>query len=799
MNQISTKSPIRYQISDIPKYIQHTINLGSARWQAFKQAHPITVLGLTVFFKVSLACLLVVLILLSSIRLGAFGKLPTKAALAGISNPLASEVYADDGTLMGRYYFERRSNVRFENISPHFINALVATEDARFFHHHGVDLRAWFRVFFKTILSNDPSSGGGSTLTQQLAKNLYPRDQYGTGSLVITKLKEVFIAMHLEKLYTKKEILEMYLNTVPFSENTYGIKVASQRFFGVLPEELNVSQSAILVAMLKAPTLYDPVSNPENSLQRRNVVLGQMVKYGYLNPTTADSLQQQDLALNYSPLNHNVGTAPYFREHLRLELKKILQNYKKTDGSSYNLYTDGLKIYTTIDATMQHYAESAVREHLAHLQQEFIEHLNGEPAWDNDTILLLTKQYSLRYRRMKAEGYSRHAIDSIFNTPIPMTIFDWEKKEKKIQMSPMDSLKYYLSLLNAGMLAVEPSSGKVKVWVGGPEYKYFKYDHVKSRRQVGSTFKPIVYVTALENGMSPCDRTGNYIRTYHEYDDYSPHNSDDHYGGSYTMEYALMKSINTIAVNVAVRTGLESVADMAQKLGVSDEVPPVPAIALGAHEASLLDMVQVYSTFANRGIRPELYYISRIEDAKGKLIYRHFANKKKWKRPISQKNADIITQMLLQAVNKGTGARLRWKYKFKNPIAGKTGTSQKQSDGWFVAFMPDLAAGVWVGGESPMIHFRSIELGQGANMALPVYALFLKRLQQDSTYAPLFAAKFPEPSDEVKDALDCYVPPPEPQQEQEASDKKAGREFFIFRLFDSKKKQQNKTEENNEN
>jgi penicillin-binding protein 1A len=728
--------------------------------RAYLAAHPRVGYALWLGGRASVYCAGSVVLFLLGIQWGLFGALPTRAALAGISNPLASEVYAADGTLLGRYYFENRSNVKYKNISPHFIHALVATEDARFFRHQGVDLRAWFRVFFKTVLGQNRASGGGSTLSQQLAKNLYPRQSNSKNPLFITKLKEVFIATRLESLYSKEEILEMYLNTVPFSENTFGIKVASQRFFGVLPEALNPEQAAVLVAMLKATALYNPVTNPAKSMERRNLVLRQMARYRYISKQERDSLQQLPLILNYNPLHHNAGSATYFREHLRLEMKKVLKNYRKPDGSEYNLYTDGLKIYTTIDAHMQRYAEAAVREHLAKLQRDFIRHLVGAPAWENDTILLLAKQHTPRYRQLKAAGFTTKQIDSVFATPLEMTVFDWQQKERRVKMSPMDSLKYYLSLLNAGMLAVEPQSGAVRVWVGGPEYKYFKYDHVKSRRQVGSTFKPVVYVTALERGTSPCHRVGDYLRTYYEYDNYTPHNSDDHYGGSYTMEKALMKSVNTVAVDVAVRTGLKQVARMAEKLGISNRVPPVPAIALGAHEASLLDMVTIYSTFANRGVRPELHYISRIETAKGKAIYHYQSDRKTWKRPVSSDHADIINHILCAAVNKGTGRRLRYRYHFKNPIAGKTGTSQHHSDGWFVGYTPTLAAGVWVGGESPSVRFRDLNLGQGANMALPVWALFFKKLEQDIAYAPIFAAKFPKLSDELKEELDCYIPPP---------------------------------------
>ncbi|MBK7869492.1 MAG: hypothetical protein IPJ74_01830 [Saprospiraceae bacterium] len=369
--------------------------------------------------------------------------------------------------------------------------------------------------------------------------------------------------------------------------------------------------------------------------------------------------------------------------------------------------------------------------------------------------MILAIHQSPRYRRMKAEGFTAQQIDSVMNEPLEMRIFDWERREKKMMMSPLDSIKYYLSLLNAGFLAVEPQTGAVKAWVGGIDHKYFKYDHVKSRRQVGSTFKPVVYATAIQRGIAPCSYTSNVLRTYPQYQYWTPKNADNKYGGSYSMEGALINSINTISVNMAVRSGSINVAQMAEDLGISDDVPGVPAIALGAHEASLLDMVTMYSTFANRGQRPELRYIRRIETNRGRVVYQNWIDTSEWKRPLTVDQADMMTKMLQSAVNNGTGRRLRYRYKFTNEIAGKTGTSQNHSDGWFVGYTPTLVSGTWVGGESPAVRFRDLSLGQGANMALPIYALFLQKLQKDKDYEPLFAAKFPEPSEEVKDALNC--------------------------------------------
>ncbi len=726
------------------------------RWEDFLSQYPIFVWLLKALGLIVLTGALATMGFLMSIRYGAFGPLPTKQDLAGISNQLASEVYDVNGTLLGRYYFEHRSNVKYKDISQHFVHALVATEDARYFEHNGVDMRAWLRVFFKTVLRKDESSGGGSTITQQLVKNLYPRRaNHGKYSLVINKLKEVFIAVRLESLYTKQEIMEMYLNTVSFSENTYGIKVAAQRFFGETPDSLNANQSAVLVAMLKATSTYNPVANPEKSLERRNLVLQQMEKYNYLTSKEADTLQKQPLNLNYSPFNHNAGMATYFREHLRLELKQILEDYHKPNGMAYNIYTDGLKIYTTIDETMQSYAENAVKEHMAKLQKDFINHLNGAPAWENDTILILAKQHSYRYRQMKAMNFTKKQIDSVFNKPVKMTVFSWEGREVKRTMSPMDSIKYYLSLLNAGFMAMEPATGAVKAWVGGMDYKYFKYDHVKSRRQVGSTFKPVVYATAIHEGISPCIRIGNYLRSYPQYQYWTPKNSDGKYGGSYNMEGALVHSVNTVTVSLAMRVSPKKVAQMAEDLGIDGEVPRRPAIALGAHEASLLDMVQVYGTFANRGKRPEPFYIKRIETARGRVIYQHWQDTSDWKQPLTVDEADMMTHMLRSAVDKGTGRRLRFRYNFTNEIAGKTGTSQNHSDGWFIGYTPTLVAGTWVGGESPSVRFRDLSLGQGANMALPVYALFMKQLQGDKNYENIFTATFPTPSEAVQETMIC--------------------------------------------
>lgn len=726
-----------------------------ANWKAFTTQYPYTYLLFKIGVGIGLLIFILTSIFILSISLGAFGKIPTQRDLVRVNHQLGSEVFANDGSLLGRYYLENRTTVEYTDISPHFINALVATEDARFFSHAGIDIRSWGRVFFKTILMDDASSGGGSTISQQLAKNLYPRQDYEYASLVINKLKEVIIAMRLENLYSKEEILELYLNTVPFSENTYGIQVASHRFFSTTPGQLKPEQAAVLVAMLKATSTYNPVTQPERSTIRRNLVLGQMQRYGYLTEAERDSLQQTTLCLNYSPVHHNAGMATYFREHLRLELRDALKDLRKPNGMAYNLYTDGLKIYTTLDSRMQQYAEEAVQEHLNELQKDFINHLEGADPWENDTILILAKEGSPRYQSLLVQGYNDCEIDSIFAQPIPMTVFDWNGRERKTKMSPMDSIKYYLGFLNAGFLAIDPQNGAVKAWVGGIDHEYFQYDHVKSRRQVGSTFKPLVYTNAIQKGIPPCSYTGNYLRSYPKYNYWTPKNADNKYGGSYSMEGGLINSVNTISVSMAMRGGPKDIAKLAMDMGISGTVPGVPAIALGAVEASLLDMVTVYGTFASRGLRPNVHYIERIETVDGRVLVDFSDKKKSGKRILQEAEADMITEMLKTAVNRGTGQRLRWKYKLENDLAGKTGTSQNHSDGWFIGYNPKLVAGVWVGAESPAVRFRNLRLGQGANTALPVFGLFTQKVNADPEYQHYQEAKFAEVSAEVRSQLSC--------------------------------------------
>ncbi|HMQ47561.1 MAG TPA: transglycosylase domain-containing protein [Saprospiraceae bacterium] len=696
------------------------------------------------------------------IYFGALGALPTYSDLRDIRNYNASEIYAEGEVLLGKYYIENRINADLEEISPNIINALVATEDARFFEHSGIDFRAWMRVLFKGVLLSDESAGGGSTLSQQLAKNLYPRKDYLMASTLVNKIREMFIARRLENTYAKEELLNLYLNTVSFSENIYGIKVASRRFFSKSPADLKVEEAAVLVGMLKATTYYSPVRNKERATERRNVVLHQMSRYGYLSETEKDSIQAIPLEIKYFQEGNNQGLATYFREHIRLEVEEILEDYTRPDGKPYNLYTDGLKIYTTLDARMQQYAEEAVHEHMDKLQEDFWKDWKKKAPWGDDSALERAMKKSDRYLKLKEQGIAEADIQTIFETPVKMRIFSWKDGgEEERELSPLDSIKYYLSILNTGFLAMDPQTGLVKAWVGGIDHKYFQYDHVFARRQVGSTFKPIVYTCALLNGMLPCEYTPNQQATYAQFKGWQPRNSDGKYEGVYSMEGALSESINTVSVEVLLRAGIDSVRQIARDMGIDNQIPRVPAIALGAVEASLYDMVQVYGTFANQGKRPELHYLDRIETADGKVLVEFDRpDPNNFERVLPRDEVAVITKMMQSVVDSGTARRLRYEFGLSLPIAGKTGTTQENTDGWFIGFTPNLVAGVWVGADDASVHFRSMRIGQGSNSALPIWGRFMKKISKDSRYKKMRSASFAPPPDTLLALMQCplYLP-----------------------------------------
>lgn len=689
-----------------------------------------------------------------SVLAGAFGPIPTEEELTVLNKPLASEVFAADGQRIGKYFLEDRSDITYKELAPDLVMALIATEDARFYQHSGVDIRSLFRVFFKSILLRDKSAGGGSTLSQQVAKNFFPRQNYHILSLPINKLKESIIARRLERVYTKEEIIALYLNTMSFGENSYGIKVAARRFFNTTPEDLSIDQAAVLVGLLKAPTAYNPRLHPERAIQRRDLVINQMAKYNYINASEAEEYKSQPLSLDYHYMSHNDGIAPYFREFLRLELSDWLKTHAKPDGSHYDLYKDGLKIYTSIDPRMQKHAEAAVKEEMKRIQKNFDRvHRGKKLSKEMQKVVDMAVKRSDRYRGLYKQGKSKEEIDQIFLQPVKMQLFTWDSVQDTI-MSPMDSVIYYQYFLHSGLMAMEPQTGYVRAWVGGIDHNFFKYDHVTSTRQTGSIFKPIVFAAALEKGIQPCAYISNTKESLGDRTTWVPRNSDNYYGGEYSMQGALTYSVNIAAVNLMFETGMRNVINTAKNLGVSSELPPVASLALGTADVSLYDMLSVYGTFANRGKAAKPIFVLRVEDKNGQPIYAPPIDSNQV-QVLKKETADIIIHILKNVVNRGTASGLRARYLLPNDIAGKTGTTQSQADGWFVGTTPSLVAGAWVGAEDRRVHFRSMRDGQGARTAMPIYANFMKRLNADEQYQHIKKEKFPRPSWKVLNKLDC--------------------------------------------
>ncbi|BAX81636.1 transglycosylase domain-containing protein [Labilibaculum antarcticum] len=708
-----------------------------------------------------LLSLLVVGILLGSVYIGLWGKLPDYATLKSIKNANASEIYSEDGVILGRVYAENRTDVNFKDISPDAINALIATEDVRFYEHQGVDQRSLLRVLVKSLVLRDKSSGGGSTLSQQLSKNLYPRRNFGLLSMPVNKTKEVITASRLEKIYSKKDILQLYLNTVSFGEKVFGIESASRQFFSKPASKLEIHECAVLIGMLKAPTFYNPRLHPERSKQRRNIVLSQMAKYEFIPKHKLKELQARPLLIHYQKQSTQAGLASYLREKIRTETNKILKDYPKEDGTYYDIYRDGLNIITTIDARMQTDAEKAVAEHMKNLQALFSQHWGNKNPWGNNIdVIEDAKVRSEHYKSLKQKGKSAKEINKIFNEKVSMKIFTWNG-DKEVKMSPLDSIKHYVQLLKTGFLAMEPKSGKIKAWVGGINFDHFKYDHVKSKRQVGSVFKPIVYASALQEGVSPFDYLPNERKVYEEYDNWSPRNADNLYEGSYSMEGALAESVNTIAVDVLLETGIRNTIVLAEEMGIESSLPKVPSLALGTANISLYEMIQVYATLANRGEHTDPYYISKIENNKGNLIVDFTINREENRYVLSPENADIINHMLQAVVNDGTGKSLRSVYGLKGELAGKTGTTQVQADGWYIGYNSNLVAGAWVGADDMRIHFNSLSLGQGASMALPIYGKFMNKLSTNRNFNRYTNSPIPKPHADVLADLDIphYLPP----------------------------------------
>lgn len=658
---------------------------------------------------------------------GWFGELPPLEELENPKTYLASEVYSEDGVVIGKYFYQNRSNISYDDLSPNLVQALIATEDVRFYDHSGVD----FRRFTSAVLFLG-TRGGASTITQQLAKNLFPRKKFNNVfNKATTKLKEWITAIRIEERYTKEEIMTMYFNTVEFGANSFGISSAAKTFFAKSAKDLTPQEAAMLVGMLKAPTKYSPVRNPANAFNRRNTVLNQMRKYDFINDEAYDTLVQTEIVLKYQEEDHNDGLAPYFREHLRQDLLDWCEE------NGFNLYKDGLKIYTTINSKLQTMAEEAVHNHIKDMQKKFFEHWKGREPWGQYKELITAgMKRSDRYRLMKAAGATEAQIELAFNTRVKMKVFSYTRGEIDTVMTPLDSIKYYKYFMQAGLMSMDPQTGFIKAWVGGINHKHFKYDHVniKSKRQVGSTFKPLVYTIAIDNGWSPCYKVPNQRVVFEDYENYSPDNADDKYNDpEMTLFKGLQLSVNNIVMQVMKQLGPsapKSVIELAKKMGIQSELPPYPSIALGVADLSVYEMVGAFSTFANKGVWTEPIYLTRIEDKNGNVVREVVPRKVE---AMSEQTAYIMEKMLERVTAHGTAAKIKYMYQVPGAVGGKTGTTQNYSDGWFIGITPHLATGIWTGFEDRAIHFRSMSLGSGSAMAMPIFGNYMKKALSDTT------------------------------------------------------------------
>lgn len=727
--------------------------------------------------------------------LGVFGKLPSFEELENPENNLATEVISMDGETLGKFYRENRTPVKFSELPDNLIEALVSTEDERFYEHSGIDFRGTARAAIK--LGRD---GGASTITQQLAKMLFTK-QASSNILkrLVQKVKEWVISIRLEQQYTKNEIITMYLNKYDFGHNAVGIRSAARIHFGKEPIDLKIEESAMLVGMLKNSSLYNPMRRPEMVKDRRDVVFLQMERNEVINDQEKDSLQQLPLELDINLEGHSDGTATYFREYVREFMRGWMKDNPKPNGENYNIYRDGLKIYVTLDSRLQNNAEEAMAEHMANLQRVFYKQQKKNPTapfydLDNEQIkytMRAAMKRSDRWRKMKQNGASEKEIEESFHVETPMRIFSW-KGEIDTVMTPYDSIRYNKYILQSGLLSTDPTTGHVKAWVGGIDYKHFQYDHVKQgRRQVGSTFKPFVYATAINQlGLSPCDEYPNTPYTipagkYHLEEDWTPKNSSEKYGGLLSLKSALANSVNVISANLIDQTTPQNVVKMAQNLGIEADLLAVPSIALGTIDLSLYEMVGALNTFANKGMYVRPMMILRIEDKNGTIL-EEFSPET---REVLSESIAYATINLMEGVVKyGSGIRLRttggkyvdsvvtgYPYKFDNPIAGKTGTTQNQSDGWFIGMVPNLSTGVWVGAEDRSVHFVDITRGQGASMALPIWAIFMRKNYADQELG-ISKEEFERPENltinvdcdkEVDPEEDELVPRPDPNEEIE--------------------------------
>lgn len=741
-----------------------------ARWAAFRTANPRLNIALVWMRRLVRLGFNFLLFLIIGVWVGLFGKLPTTEDLRDIETANSTEIYTQDSVLIGKFFIQNRTDDSLKNVSPYIVNALIATEDRRFLEHSGIDFMSWLRVVKGLVMRNENLSGG-STLSQQLAKNLYGRNNYYVPgiSLLINKIRENFTSIRLERVHSKQELLRLYLNTVPFGDNAFGINVASRQFFNRPANDLTVDQAATLVGMLKGTTIYNPVRRPEGSMKRRNVVLRQMVKNGHLTEEEYKELSAKPLGAKLYNVDSNLdGAATYFREHLRTDvMPKLLKKYPKSDGTPYDLYRDGLKIYTTLHSKMQQFAEEGVQKHMQELQRQFDQHWKNykqEKPWGDDKWIEMQVKGCPRWRACKEAGMSDEAARQTFETPVKMTIFTWRKsgtsQDTTLTLSPIDSVRYYFLMLNCGFMAMDHRNGYIRAWVGGTNFKHFKVDHTQTQRQVGSTFKPIVYAAAIRDSVKPCTYFPNEIKMIV---DWEPHNSDEKYGGFYSMPGALTKSVNVVAAQLIEKVGIQKTIDLARNMGITDSLKREFGISLGACEVNLYDMMKVYGTIANGGKRPEPVMVLRVLNRDGEVVYDY--KNELAKNPklgphmaaLSPDEAATMVEMMKNVVNYGTGQRLRRYVSYDMDFAGKTGTTQNQSDGWFICFNPQLVTGAWVGAESPAVRFRSMNLGQGSAMALPIVGNFWHSMAtKGGKLSRLLSEKFPSPKPEVLASVGCY-------------------------------------------
>lgn len=728
------------------------------------------------------------------LMIGWFGHIPSFEELENPNSNLATEIISSDGMVLATFHIENRSFVSYDELPLCLIDALVATEDKRFYSHAGIDFFSMGRVAVKTLLFRDKSSGGGSTISQQLALNLFSQREQNKLKRVWQKLEEWVTAVKIERNYTKEEIIAMYFNTVFYGSNAYGIRSAASTFFGKHPSQLNPEEAAMLVGVVNAPTRYSPVHNPDRALRRRNHVIAQMVKCGYLPEAVGDSLKGLPVTLSFQPQDHLSGQSPYFRDMLRRTMNmqqpvrsrygKRLLDYRndsiawatdplygwlnknfKPDGSRYDLDRDGLKIYTTVNSRMQRYADEAIAAHLRYdLQPAFSAELkyrrntpfsNDLPKERAQQIIRQGMLSSDRYRVMKSEGMNEKDIEDSFKTPVPMKIFSWQRGAVDTVMTPHDSILYYKSLLRVAFMAIEPQTGFVRAYVGGPDYRFFKYDNARqSRRQVGSTMKPFLYTLAMQQGMTPCDRVLNVSQTFIVGDStWSPKSTDrpEWIGQMVTLKWGLTKSSNNISAYLMKQFGPQALINIAHKMGVKSDLPWAPSLCLGSCDLTLFELVSAYNTFPSRGVHIEPFFVTRIEDKSGNRLAT-FASRQT--EALSDRAAYLTVNLMQAVVNEGTANRLRRRYVPEGQIAGKTGTTNDQSDGWFIGFLPKLTAGVWVGAEDRDVHFESLALGGGANMALPIWGLFMQKVIADEQLGVRVTDEFAVPVG-VPSSYDC--------------------------------------------